>query len=169
MRCRNGRKPENGPIVDGDVGDTQVVAQLILSGELLKEAVEIGVARPKPGSIVALAKRSDLERGPRRRCVRAGGSGTEQAAESPGWLALPDLLHDGLTGSPGHDELRVDDDVCRQFLQGEQVVTKGLFDEVPLLDAGRAHVLVEQLTGRAGDDGRDLRFTSIFLSLNGIP
>jgi hypothetical protein len=53
----------------------------------------------------------------------------------------------------------MDKNVGRQFLQRPQVVTEGLFDEVPLLYAGRANVLVEQLTGRAGYNCGDLRFT----------
>lgn len=47
MRRRHGRKPEDGSVLDGDVGDTHVLAELVLSGELLKEAVEIGIARSK--------------------------------------------------------------------------------------------------------------------------
>lgn len=66
MRRRDGREPENGSVFDGDVRDTQMVAELVLSGELVKEAVEIGIARTKYSSIVVLAKCSDLERGPRR-------------------------------------------------------------------------------------------------------
>jgi len=51
------------------------------------------------------------------------------------------------------------DDVGRQFLQSLQVMTEGLFDEMPLLYAGCADVLVEQLAGRAGYECGDLRFS----------
>jgi hypothetical protein len=62
MRRRDGRKSENDSTFDSDVGDAQVVAELILSGELVKVAVEIGIARTKRGAVVVLAKGSDLQR-----------------------------------------------------------------------------------------------------------
>ena len=50
-------------------------------------------------------------------------------------------------------------DVGRQLLQRLQVMPESLFDEVAFLHAGRADVSFEQLAGRAGYDGRDLRFS----------
>jgi hypothetical protein len=55
VRRRHGRKTEDGAALDCDVGDAQMVAELVLSGKLAKEAVEIGVARLKRRSIVVLA------------------------------------------------------------------------------------------------------------------
>lgn len=47
MRRCNGRESEDGSVLDGDVRDTDVLAELVLPGELVKEAVEIGIARSK--------------------------------------------------------------------------------------------------------------------------
>jgi hypothetical protein len=68
MRRGNGGIPEDASVLDSDVRDAEVVAKLVLSGELMKEAVEIGVARMKRRSVVALAKRSDLNH--RAGCAR---------------------------------------------------------------------------------------------------
>ena len=46
----------------------------------------------------------------------------------------------------------MDDDVCRQLLQGSQMVAERLLDQVALLHAGRAHVLLEQFLGCSRDD-----------------
>ena len=44
VRRRHPGKPENGPAFDGDVGDANVMAKLVLTCELVKEAVEVGVS-----------------------------------------------------------------------------------------------------------------------------
>jgi hypothetical protein len=60
MRSRGGGKPQDAAVVNGDVRDAEVMAKLVLPGELVKESIEIGVARAKRGSVVALPKRSDF-------------------------------------------------------------------------------------------------------------
>ena len=61
MRRRDGRKPENGSVFHCGVRDTEMVAELVLAGELVKVVVEIRIARTKRGSIVFRAKGSDLQ------------------------------------------------------------------------------------------------------------
>jgi hypothetical protein len=88
MRRRDGRIPENGSAFDCDVRDAQVVAELVPSGELVKVAVEIGIARTKRGSIVVLTKRPDLERGPGRAIFARWGVRHGAGCAEPG-MACP--------------------------------------------------------------------------------
>lgn len=37
-------KPEDVPVIHGDIRDAEVVTELIPTGKLLKEAIEVGVA-----------------------------------------------------------------------------------------------------------------------------
>jgi hypothetical protein len=53
----------------------------------------------------------------------------------------------------------VHDDIDWQFLERPQVVPQRLFDQMTFLDTGRADMLLEQLTGRARHDCRDLSFS----------
>ena len=50
-----------------DVGDAEVVSELVLSCVLLKKAVDVGVARMKHGTIVARPLRSDFHHRIKRR------------------------------------------------------------------------------------------------------
>lgn len=63
-----------------------------------------------------------------------------------------------MTRLQGHDELRVDHEVGRQFLQGVQVVPERLLDDVSLADAGCANVTLEKFFRRRRDECRDLGF-----------
>jgi hypothetical protein len=44
VRRRNGCEPQDRSVFDGDVGDAQVVTELVLSGEQVKKAVEVRIA-----------------------------------------------------------------------------------------------------------------------------
>jgi hypothetical protein len=55
------------------------------------------------------------------------------------------LLQDGRSGSPRHNDLRVDDDVSRQFMQRLQVMPECLLDEMALLYSSGANMPLQQI------------------------
>ena len=57
------RKPQDGISVDRDVRDAQVVLELVLAGEPVEEAIEVGIAGLEPRSIVSLSECPNLHRG----------------------------------------------------------------------------------------------------------
>jgi hypothetical protein len=62
VACGNRCEAEKPSFLDRDIRDADVVAELVLSGEQVEEAIEIGVAGLEPESIVGLAERPNLHR-----------------------------------------------------------------------------------------------------------
>ena len=83
----DGGKTEDTLTIDGHVGDAQMVPKLVLSRELLKEAIEVGVTRLKRGALVSLAECPNLHypsgRGaPQKACPSRSASGSRRPTSS---------------------------------------------------------------------------------------
>ncbi len=68
---RHGGVPEDAPALEGHIGDTHVVPELVLAGELVEETIEVRVARSELRAVVALVERPNLHRASGREGLRS--------------------------------------------------------------------------------------------------
>ena len=60
MRRSDRDESDDDAVGEGYVRDSEMMPKLILARELMEEAIQVVVARPKPSAVVVRPKRSDL-------------------------------------------------------------------------------------------------------------